>query len=51
MAGPWARQITGFVVTLSVGGREILKECHPENFLDRLEEEAKRQREREKVRR
>ena len=46
-----SESIRGFVVTLSVGGSEILKECHPENFLDRLEEEAKRERERAKVRR
>lgn len=43
--------ITGCVVTLSVDGKEILKQCHPENFLDRLEEEAKREKERAKERR
>ena len=43
--------ITGLVVTLSVGGEEILKQSHPENFLDRLEEEAKREQERARARR
>lgn len=40
--------ILGFVVTLSVGGEEFLKQCHPENYLERQEEEAKRQEAREK---
>jgi hypothetical protein len=43
--------ITGFVVTLSVDGKEILKQCHPENLLDRLAEEAKREEGRAKGRR
>ena len=43
--------ITGIVVTLSVGGREILKQCHPENLLDRMEEEAKREKQRARGRR
>ena len=40
--------IVGFVLTLSAGDKEILKECYPANFLDRLEEEAARQKAKEK---
>lgn len=42
--------VVGFVVSLSVEGREFLKKSEPENFLDRLEEEAKRKATREKDR-
>lgn len=39
--------VIGVVVTLSVGGEEFLKQSHPDNFLGRLEEEAKREEERD----
>lgn len=40
--------IVGLVVTLSAAGGEILKQSHPENLLDQMEEERKRQEGREK---
>ena len=43
--------ILGFVVTLSVDGKEFLKQCHPANFLERQAEEAKREESRKKERR
>lgn len=40
----WKREtILGIVVTLSIGGKEILKHSDPDNFLARLEEEEKRE--------
>jgi hypothetical protein len=48
----WNREtIVGFVVTLKAGGEVFLKQSHPENFLDRLEEERKREEERDDARR
>lgn len=35
--------IEGFVVTLSVGGEDFLKQSYPENYIARLEEEEKRE--------
>lgn len=35
--------VFGFVITLSVDGKEILTQSHPANFLQRLEEEEKRE--------
>jgi hypothetical protein len=35
--------ILGVVVTLSAGGKDFLTQSYPENFIDRLEEEEKRQ--------
>jgi len=44
----WKREtILGIVVTLSIGGKEILKQSDPENFLDRLEEAEQREDSRE----
>mgnify|MGYP001764842801 CR=1 FL=1 len=40
----WKREtILGIVVTLSVGGNEILKQSDPENLLDRLKEAEQRE--------
>lgn len=39
--------ILGMVVTLSADGEEFLKQSHPDGFLDKLEEEAKREEERD----
>ncbi len=44
--GPDTRKsetIEGFVVTLSAGGKEFLKQSFPENYIGRLAEEEKRQ--------
>ncbi|MEM7603183.1 MAG: hypothetical protein AAF357_17455, partial [Verrucomicrobiota bacterium] len=38
--------IEGFVITLSAGGREFLKQSFPENYIQRLDEEEKREEER-----
>ena len=35
--------IEGFVVTLSAGGKEFLKQSFPENYIARMEEEEKRE--------
>ena len=40
----WKREtILGIVVTLSVGGKEVLKQSDPENPLDRLKEAEQRE--------
>lgn len=41
-------KVIGVVITLSVGGNEFLKQSEPDNLLDRMEEEKKRQEAREK---
>ena len=33
--------VEGFVVTLSVAGKEFLKQCYPDNYIERLEEKEK----------
>jgi len=38
--------IVGFIVIFSAGGKEFLKQSHPSNFINRLEEEEKRQEDR-----
>lgn len=40
--------VVGFVVTIKHGERELLKQSYPDNFLQRLEEAAKRKAAREK---
>lgn len=35
--------VEGFVVTLSVAGKEFLKQCYPDNYIERLEEKEKRE--------
>jgi hypothetical protein len=42
--------VVGIVLTLSVGDNEFLKQSHPTSFLDRLEEEEKRQEDRDRGR-
>ena len=47
--GPDTRRsetVEGFVVTLSAGGKDFLKRSYPENYIERLEEEEKRENER-----
>ena len=47
--GPDTRRsetVEGFVVTLSAGGKEFLKQSYPENYIERLEEEEKRENDR-----
>lgn len=39
--------VTGMVMSLSVNGEELFKQSHPENFIERLEADAKRQQVRE----
>lgn len=41
-------KVVGFVVTILTDGVEILKQSHPDNFLERLEGDAKRRADREK---
>lgn len=41
-------KVVGFVVTILIDGVEILKQSHPDNFLERLEGDAKRRADREK---
>lgn len=38
--------VLGVVVTLSAGGKDFLTQSYPDNFMDRLEEEEKRQEDR-----
>jgi hypothetical protein len=40
--------VVGFVVTLSSGGKEFLKQSHPANLLDRMAEEEARRKARER---
>ena len=41
-------KVLGVVITLSLDGKELLKQGYPENFVERMEEEAKRKEAREK---
>jgi hypothetical protein len=41
-------KVVGFVVTILINGVEILKQSHPDNFLERLEDDAERKAAREK---
>jgi hypothetical protein len=41
-------KVVGFVVTILADGVEILKQSHPDNFLERLEVDAERRADREK---